>query len=654
MPQDIRQSSTKVVDLEKNLRTIYYFGIDSFVLNSIVGFSSFFCFCFFLPRGKGVREKDAQPRRSSAAFVVMSMWEVLASDSSGDEEDEQSTSCSRSSSGTSNTSSASSDSESEVDRFAGAGFPGYEPSKRDQAEDVVRGVSPTIMDEVALEFMTSTPTNQRFRRSKKKKQKMMRRRTRHLHDSFALLERKTQRVSAGGLDEGDAVRHTDFLPSDNSDDSLSSSASDSRKSCSMPTKESTSLPPSKHSSATNEEPLHHYRHDLSVNCVFLLTSEEFSSVPLCPDHSGAFRSWAQAVLRESSFGDIAVVVNQHRARLAALASPDAQDESGSTNSKSAFDAWVAAEKARRVEAQRAAENVLVVYNSSKERVSVSDEAAATTLLDSTLRDTPGFALKSDANGCCACSCPTLNAKKRRAGTREALTTTSFPFLGAYMCYRLVHLLRAPLKQLCKIPAGPGRRLNSSAEDTLHKTRNGNSGHRSSSKNITHHNKHHHLPQPNTCKPRRSSNSNSTSSSSSAHSSDFDDASDHHVESSSFFIDSSGNVVIVAPQDSAEHALQADDDRDGDAGETDMWGVSFKGACQPPMSAAEAAVQAAAGSVLRAHTCAVCMEVLCHPCSLRRCGHIFCRGCLLSMLYSAARVRVRPHSSRSRRLLGVGL
>ena len=564
-------------------------------------------------------------------LTTMSMWEVLASDSSGDE-DEQSMSCSRSNSGTDDSSSPSSDSESEVvvDRFAGAGFPGFEPSQRDQAEDVVRGVAPTIMDEVALEFMTSTPSNQRFRRSKKKKQKMMRRRTRHLHDSFALLEQKPQRVSGGSLlGESDAARQTDFLPSDISDGSVSSSASDSRKSCSMPTKESTSLPPpSKHSSDEHDEPLHHYRHDLSVNCVFLLTSDEFSSVPLCPDHSGAFRSWAQAVLRESSFGDIAVVVNQHRARLAALASPDVSGESASKNSKSAFDAWVAAEKARRVEVQRAAENVLVVYNSSKERVSVSDEAAATTLVDSTLRDTPGFALKSDTNGCCACSCPTLSAKKRRAGTREALTTTSFPFLGAYMCYRLVHLLRLPLKQLCKVPAGPGRRLN--AKDTQRRPRSG--GHR---KHIAH-NKCQ-LLQPKVRKPRRSIDSISS------HSSDVDDASDGG-ESSSFFIDSSGKVVIVSSQGSAEHTIREDNDRDGDAGETDMWGVSFKAACQPPMSAAEAAAQAAAGSVLRAHTCAVCMEVLCHPCSLRRCGHIFCRGCLLSMLYSAARVRVRSRSS----------
>ena len=559
----------------------------------------------------------------------MSMWDVLASDySSDDDSDDNSSSSSSSSSG-----GGSCGRESPVGAAIDVGM----------VEDLLQGgVAPDVMDAVSLPHMMRTPSSREFRRSKKRKEKMMRRRTRDLHNSFAALATATT-STAGPIGSGAAPTGGSSGTDESSCSSSGTGAGEVVRKLSQRTAASAAV-------------VANYHQDLSVNCAYLLTSDAFGAVPLCEDHRGAFDSWAEAVLRDSSFEEVANTINQHRARVAAAsASPPRKEDPTGLRAERPFDAWVAEEKARRAEAKRAAENTLVVYNTQNERMSVSEQAAVTPLLDNALAEGLAFPLKADCNGCCACSSSALPKKRGRPGTADAVTTTSFPFLGAYACHRLVFLLKGRLKKLCKKHGSARRYRPTTAGAGAGGGGAGGSGHRRhrGRKQRKRHPKSRRAHQRHEQAERRwrSSSSGSTSS---------DDGS---AAVSAFFVDATGQAVVVT-DDNQQHNHQQDrvvvvvappattnndttttttnnnnNNNNHNSGRTDMWGVSFESVFAPPESEAEVAAQAAAAAVQPSHTCAVCMEVLCHPCSLRRCGHIFCRGCLLSMLHGAAQVRI---------------
>jgi len=498
----------------------------------------------------------------------MSMWDVLASSGSSDEDDSRSA-----------TPANGIRASVSVDLMY-------------TAEDVVNGLQNDVMDYVDLPLMMRTPPSDKFRRKKKKKEKMMRRRARNLHNSFAGLMDSSGGGPGNDADSGDSDDESEF-------------SSD----------RSTSTPPPSSSSSSRRERVSNasqpYRHDLSVNCVYLLTAQVFDDVQFCEDHRSAFDSWADAVLRDSSFVDIADVINQFMVHL------NSAVESGNDCQapKSPFDEWVAQEKQRRNKAKSVAQNTLVVYNGSKERVSITNDAAISGRVDDSMKHGLTFALKSDCNNCCACSNASLPSKTRRPGTHEAVTTTSFAFLGAYMRHRLLFLLRQPLKKLCRKPLGPARKLKQKNSQKYQKVA-------VSRKN------------------RRSKQQRCSQESGSQESGQSQDESELQQPRSSGLSDDSatGPSPISVKSTGGSDAASTNSVGSQDEMETDMWGCSFKDAGAPPTSAEQSVILAASARVRTVHTCAVCMEVLCHPCSLRRCGHVFCRGCLLSMLYAAARVR----------------
>lgn len=283
----------------------------------------------------------------------------------------------------------------------------------DAVEDTVVRHESDALDEMYVNPSTSQGS---FRQKKKQKEKKMRRRLRNLHDSF--VEFKTP------------IQHEDVdYTSKSTPSSCSNSISSKIKSLS-----------------------HNYRADLSINCVFLLAPDLFDKVALCKlcdDHHGAFRNWADQVLRESTFGDIVDLINQHCASFSYPTKGECKSKKNQSSVQtSPFEKWVQNEKNQHAHKLLALEQDFVVFHPKKERISVSNNVATIPLLDNVLKNSLAFSRKSDCNKCCACSNRLLKKKRRFKNSTDAFTSTSFEFLGAYLCYRMMYIMRSTLEGLC--------------------------------------------------------------------------------------------------------------------------------------------------------------------------------------------------------------